>query len=1537
MHPEARRRHALQPPSRLLAILVLAACGEDVASAGPPEQATATDAATSDAICEGRACLACFGVEAGTPCDDDDPCTVDDQCVGGSCEGAETCACRQDKDCAGQEDGDLCNGTLYCAKKTMPWSCSVNPITVVECDEAGACETAACQPTTGSCQKLPKAKGIPCDDGVPCTDSACDGGGDCAVTDTTCQCLTGSDCMALEDGNVCNGTLYCDQSAEPWSCKVNQGSVVTCAASEVPCRTTACAPKTGACVETVDPDLVPCSDGEDCTVGDVCKSGTCSPGKTTCPCVSNAECVDDDDGDLCNGVPYCNKSNGKCEPNPASVITCPATANDACAVTQCQPKTGACVVLSINESGSCDDGNACTSGESCAKGVCAGGTKTCDCTEDADCKSNEDGNVCNGTLYCHLGTNKCTLNPATVVTCPTVDDSECKKSTCDKTTGGCAMKLAVDGAVCNDGNACTIGDTCKAGLCLAGDKKICPCALDSDCSKFEDGDFCNGTLYCDKSGQLPKCAINPATLISCNTAFDSACKKTVCVKQSGACVKVQGENGILCDDGDPCTSKDGCADGLCQGIAVLCDDGDVCSDDSCITKEGGCVHSAKACADDNPCTNDGCDPSSGLCAHPPNSSPCDDGNACTEADQCAAGACKGKGLNCDDGNACTKDACQKDGGCAHQPLNASSCSDADACTTDACSEGSCVGLPKPATGCDDGVLCTADLCHPAAGCLHLQADGLPCDDGDPCTTLDACDGGNCHGKAGASGCDDGNPCTSDGCKSGVGCTHLPAQGACDDGDPCTGAGACKQGKCAPGKDLGCTCKSTADCLGWEDGNVCNGTLVCDTSELPYVCKLDPKTVVTCEPIKDPCAKTSCNTSTGNCDVAKAADGTGCTPQGKACLKGVCADGLCASEGSVNCDDANGCTLDLCKNDAGCVHDSSAVAGKPCDDGDPCSKGEACKGGACAGGDPVGCDDGNACTLDLCDGKLGCQNHVDLLDGKACDDANACTSGETCKGKGCGGGAAVPCDDGKTCTDDVCDSGKGCQHTANAQLCDDADKCTDADVCKDGACNGAKIKCGDGNPCTVDFCDPSQGCAYDSGPLEGKPCVHPSGCVIGAFCNQGGCAGGDASACDNTGDCKIQGDSLFVSLGPTLGGATVRIADDGSAWAVSFTGSNGGWLAVRYDEFGAPLVIAKTTEPGKAVELRSVLPLSDGGAFIGGGINHVSAQSWTTWTTRLRRIDKDGKTLWTNKSGTTPGVIQDIIRQKSGDYVFAANIDGNGNSHYQVFSPSGSMLKHTKYKGAKYTYYIDMYTIVGLTPEPTGGFYSFGRLVRPSWDTKQYGVFLLTRHDANATRLWERSVKTGYMSMPYDMAISAGGELMLVGYRQLQAGGAHVPWLARFSKGGTQLGSTAFLAGGYARVLTNVVATADGGLLMGSHGKAKQADPGWRAELTHLDASLNVVWKRDWSPQDSASMGVGSLTAVPKGGWRFGGNSATIAASGNVTSTMLVRTDAWGNSPCKTVGKCKGLKAGDCDDKDACTNDFCEPATGCAHAAVKGCP
>ena len=140
---------------------------------------------------------------------------------------------------------------------------------------------------------------------------------------------------------------------------------------------------------------------------------------------------------------------------------------------------------------------------------------------------------------------------------------------------------------------------------------------------------------------------------------------------------------------------------------------------------------------------------------------------------------------------------------------------------------------------------------------------------------------------------------------------------------------------------------------------------------------------------------------------------------------------------------------------------------------------------------VGCDDGIACTDDLCAGDGGCLYLPD--DGR--------------------------CPDGELCTDDVCDPAIGCRWPTNVAECNDGRRCTVQDVCFAGECAG-HVDCPSGAICDLGsgFCLRSQ----FPPPMTTTTTV-PEGCgdgVIGAgeLCDDGNALWHAGLACRR--DCTL---------------------------------------------------------------------------------------------------------------------------------------------------------------------------------------------------------------------------------------------------------------------------------------------------------------------------------------------------------------------------------------------------------------------------------
>ena len=1089
-------------------------------------------------------------------CSDGDACTLDDVCQAGACApGKQVCECDTDSDCAAKEDGDACNGTLFCDAGHFPRACTVNPGTVVICPNGAgtACADLLCAPKDGKCKLQAVTDGKPCDaDATPCTPAdGCQNGACVADTKNICQCTQDDDCSDKGDGNLCTGTLFCNK--QTGNCQLNPATVVHCSAVlDTDCQKAACEPQTGACTMHPEPANTPCDDANACTVGEVCATtaagqGVCQPSANTCVCGLDADCVSKEDGDLCNGTLFCNKATGKCQLNPTTVITCPTVGDTACLKNACVKTLGKCVPQPTVGTNVCSDDNVCTEGDVCAAGACKPGTNTCACKADSECANKDDGDKCNGTLFCDKQDGACKLNPATIIQCADADDTPCVQNRCQKADGSCVMTGINPGLACDDGDPCTQGDFCAvtangAGACKSG-LKACQCQTNADCATKEDGNPCNGTLVCAVNAKgAGQCVVNPATIVACAKSDDTACRKNRCQFETGQCALVAVNDGKDCNDDNACTAGDRCTAGVCEGPTYLCsctatkdcakyDDGNLCNGvlycDTAAKPFACRVNPTTLVTCPQPgvpaCQKSWCEPKTGKCGvlAIAEGATCTDADACSEAERCKDGACAGSPVACDDGDACTTDLCDKGAGCLHLPLAASAC--------------------------DDGQVCTFDACDAAAGCVYVGLSRA-CDDGDACTVGDRCLLGACA-PIGARGCDDNNPCTTDGCLPKSGCVNLHNAAACTDGDACTISDACKDGACVSGEPATCA-----------TGNGC----LLDSCDAKAGCVHLPR-------------------------VGTCTDNNACTLGDRCVVKGTVAgvpDARCEPEFPAICDDGNGCTTDACVAKTGCVHADNELS---CSDGSSCTQDDRCGGGKCLAGVVIDCTDQTPCTDDKCvdgpDGKGGC---VHLPNQATCDDSSVCTGGDFCAGGVCQPGKAKGCDDGNPCTDDACDAAKGCVYVNNTVACDDGDACTEKTACSGGKCvGGGQVDCDDGDVCTDDSCDQDKGCQQASnsaGCDDGDACTELDKCVGGAcvpgglvpICKEDPCAGPKSKLWDVTLAATPSFKDLFARaavLGERLVGCGAK---------ASATGKAGAYLAA-VDSFGSKVWEYRTEEASDFVD------------------------------------------------------------------------------------------------------------------------------------------------------------------------------------------------------------------------------------------------------------------------------------------------------------------------------------------------------------------
>ena len=332
--------------------------------------------------------------------------------------------------------------------------------------------------------------------------------------------------------------------------------------------------------------------------------------------------------------------------------------------------------------------------------------------------------------------------------------------------------------------------------------------------------------------------------------------------------------------------------------------------------------------------------------------------------------------------------------------------------------------------CDDGIACTDDACVEGVCAWTIEEDA--------CLINGVCaEAGDADPRNACAACD---PATNN-----LGYSPRNEGDRCDDGSVCTIDTVCVEGACV-GTDITC-----------DDGESCTAD------------NCDPVAGCTFEPVDN---GTSCD------------DGTTCTEADR------CVAGACAGD-AIDCDDGNPCTANGCGEDGLCF--SEVLVGASCSDGNACTTGDTCnEDGSCGGGTPRVCDDGNECTIDICDPFVGCAYVPNL--------SPCCT------------GTVSVCDDGDPCTTDLCDAETGgCAYVSNTAVCDDGNACTADDQCGDGVCSGSPVVCPTTGPCQASFCDEEDGCGIE--PLNGVACDDGVACTVDDLCVEGACVGTSECVCE----------------------------------------------------------------------------------------------------------------------------------------------------------------------------------------------------------------------------------------------------------------------------------------------------------------------------------------------------------------------------------------------------------------------------------------
>ncbi|MGB0590622.1 MAG: fibrinogen-like YCDxxxxGGGW domain-containing protein, partial [Myxococcota bacterium] len=702
------------------------------------------------------------------------------------------------------------------------------------------------------------------------------------------------------------------------------------------------------------------------------------------------------------------------------------------------------------------------------------------CEEDADCYSGLCGE--------HLGDEVCTK------TC----ESECPPGwSCEQVVlgGGDPTYICVSlfehlCKPCMEGSDCESLTTAAACITYEGEGSFCgaSCEVDAECPE---GFKCQEAVS-TRGGSSKQC-VNSSGVCECSDHAVELGLQTQCdiTNEFGTCSAMR-----------MCT-----ADGL-SACEALVPSAEVCNgeDDDC----DGEVDEDEPCDDDDVCTFDTC-LSSGACSNDIIvGTPCDDGDPATINDTCQPdGSCEGDTTTCPSGT-CILDAVPNGEECdiTYKPAGAV-CDDEDLTTNvDVCDgQGACAGTPYTC----EPALCESQSIPNGMDCdVDYWADGHPCDDGSLETKDDVCDGaGGCAGTPYT--CDTGQ-CITSSVANGQSCDTLykPAGTGCDDGDPATSQDACDgQGGCA-GQALDCPlgpCVESASPNGISCGYVyAEVGSACDDG--------DSNTEGDSCSAQGECIGELIDCPLGPCDESSTPNGEGCDTVYKAAGT-ICDDGLSTTKDDM-CDAAGTCggtpytcapgVCELASTPNGQDCDATfAPLGTDCDDEELGTQNDTCDGEGTCAGTPYTCEPG-PCEISSVPNGEGCTVVV-FDEGTACDDGDPTTADDTCNAQGECGGTAIECQP-QQCEITSQPDGAGCAVTyAEAGTpCDDSDKGTQEDLCDaEGACAGTPYACEPG-PCEVSSVPNGEGCDVTLA-QPGAPCDDGDEGTEGESCDpDGACVG-----------------------------------------------------------------------------------------------------------------------------------------------------------------------------------------------------------------------------------------------------------------------------------------------------------------------------------------------------------------------------------------------------------------------------------------------
>lgn len=855
----------------------------------------------------------------------------------------------------------------------------------------------------------------------------------------------------------------------------------------------------------------------------------------------------------CNGLGACISLDTECTPFACSAGLCKTScgtsadcaANYYCANAYCVAKKNlstSCQTAEECSSGHCIDGVCCES--SCGGGI-ASDCQSCNASQPGFCKAVAAGVQCRASAGACDVAEQC---DGSLLQCPE-DGFVAVGTVCRGSAGECDLAELCSGnsAACPNnvfkgaGTACTDdGLTCTTDLCN-GNSATCVHAAGNV------GIVCRPAVNeCDYeekcTGATSACPTNivKASNTAC-TDDSNVCTTDLCngVVNEPECVHAAGNAGAVCRTAvGVCDQEETCSGAstacptdakkpssfVCRAVADACDRAENCdgTNDNC-PADGFSANTVQcrsaSCSSDVATLAANCPGNSAACPAPVTQScspshcngticgGCSTDSECQGGYYCSGGVCTAKkalGANCSALNECVSAHCA-DGVCCTTDCNAGLC---DSCTN-VNQVGTCSAVPantvcRPAAGaCDLAETCGGAMVCPNDAKVPANTECLA--DPNPCTK-DICDGSS-------------NECTHPAGNAGTQCRAANGS-ACDVADFCNGTTT----DCADAKqpntytcrtvagecDIAEKCTGTTDACP-DDAKKTAGT-ACAADSLP--CTRD-----ICDGVSAACqhpagnAGTECRAADGVCDVADKCDGTntGCTDN-KQPNTFVCRSAAGVCDLAEKCDGLN----NTCPNDARVAN------------GTPCAA------------------DTNPCTSDICDGtNVECQ-HPAGNGGTVCRaSAGTCDKEDVCSG------SSTTCTDSKQAAGTVCrvvagtcDVAESCSGTTNdcpadafqpsSLQCRDP-SCTSAVATLAANCTGSSANCPDPQTqsCAPSVCNGDQcgGCANDNECGAGKFCsggvctdkwanghvcsganqCSSGNCVDGVCCNTA-CSGGVCDSC-----------------------------------------------------------------------------------------------------------------------------------------------------------------------------------------------------------------------------------------------------------------------------------------------------------------------------------------------------------------------------------------------------------------------------------------